>query len=240
MPDSEDKWVEDKYVQKDNVFHRKTIEVRNQRAWNLNESEALELLRAPGAQQSLFAPRAQEKQELSDEEVDRRAFFDDQTPTYNFRYMLRAFRREITRARRYKRPLSIAVVIVDGLLDMLNQHGVLALESALLQTSEALIRSCRQDVDMVGRYGDDRFLLILPETPGDGAMVLAERIRKKVSGMTVSHQWHKIPLGVSMGIAHFPSHGDDIEELIARADVAAEIVQEAGGNGASFAPDETV
>lgn len=209
--------------------------------YTVNEAEALEMMKqakTTGAPNP-FAQRlpAPEEVQLSDEDIERRAFFDLYTPTYNFRYMLRTFQRELTRAKRYKRAVSLCVVIVDNLTSILEQYGHLALENALAMASETLIQCCRADVDMVGRYGEDRFMLILPETPGTGAAVLAERIRKKFLQLEITHQWYKLKLSCSIGISYYPGHGGGVEEIIAQADLAAETVQERGGNGVCYAPE---
>jgi len=228
----------DPYVHKDNPFHRRMADVRYQMGANLNEADALNLVKTGGAKNP-FAQNIPniEERKLSDEEIDQRAFFDIYTPTYNFRYLLRSMHRELVRARRYKRPLSVIVVILDGLKGILEQYGSVPLEQAIFAGAETLIRASRADVDMVGRYGEDRFILLLPETPGTGASVLCERIRKQFMKLEIQHQWYKIPLTCSIGIAYHPGHGGGIEELIAQADLAAEVVQEHGGNGIAYAPE---
>jgi len=222
------------------MFNRKINEVRSKMGANLNEAEALDLVNnanKAGVKNPFAANIPIIEHELTDDEVDHKAFFDFQTPTYNFRYMLRSFRRELTRARRYKRSLSVCIVIIDGLMEILNQYGHMALEASIMESAATLIRCCRSDVDMVGRYGEDRFMLILPETPGTGAAVLAERIRKKFTQIEIPHQWYKLKFTASIGISYYPGHGGDVEELIAQSDLAAEVVQERGGNGVCYAPE---
>jgi diguanylate cyclase (GGDEF)-like protein len=127
--------------------------------------------------------------------------------------------------------LSVCVVVVDGYHGIFHSYGALAIEQATAMASETLIRSCRADVDLVGRYGEDRYLLILPETPGPGAAVLAERVRERFASLLITSQWNKIAMSVSVGISQYPG-GDSLEELIAQAELFAELVQEErGGNG---------
>ena len=230
-----DEW-HDENKGRDNTFHRRVSEVRNKTGFNINEAEALDLIQNPN-KPNPFAVKVV-KETLSDDEVDRRAFFDNETVTFNFRYMLRTFRRELARARRYKRALSLCVVAIDGYAEMLHRYGVLAAEQALTVSAELLIRTCRSDVDMVGRYADGRFILLLPETPGIGAAALGDRIRHKFSQVNLKVQWYQVPLTVSIGISHFPAHGGEIEELIAQADLAAEMIEEKGGNATAFAPED--
>lgn len=220
---------DDDFVGRDNLFHRRVSDVRNKVGLNINEAEALDLIQNPGKPNIFSQPQIQHE-DLSDEEVDRRAFFDNDTPTYNFRYMLRSLRRELTRARRYKRALSVCVVTIDNYPNIFHQYGVLAVESVVNSAAETLIRACRADVDMVGRYSEDRFILILPETPIEGAGILAERIRAKFEGLSVMSQWNRIKLSTSIGICQFPD-AQGLEEIIAQAEIAAEIVMAKGGNG---------
>ncbi|HEY9679577.1 MAG TPA: GGDEF domain-containing protein [Drouetiella sp.] len=223
MPKDED------FVGRDNLFHRRMSDVRNRVGINsINEAEALEMVKNAG-KPSIFSQPQVQREDLSDDDIDRRAFFDKDTPTYNFRYMLRSLRRELTRARRYKRPLSVCVVVIDKYADLFYQYGVIAGESVINASSETLIRACRADVDMVGRYGEDRFLLILPETPIQGATILSERIRAKFEQLAIQSQWNKIKLTCSIGIAQFPD-ANGIEEIIAHAEIAAEVAMETGGN----------
>ncbi len=236
MTNPSDPWKDEKDSIKDNPFNRRVANIRQQTRWNINEQEALELLRNPTVSKSIFAP-SEPVRELTDDEIDMRAFYDKETPTYNFRYLVRTIRRELVRSVRYKRNASLLVVIIDNFLKIAQEFGMLAMDSTVAAASEALITSCRSDVDMVGRYAEDRFLILLPETPGKGASVLAERIRKRFEGISIPFQWHTIRVFCSIGIAHYPGHGNDMESLIAQADLAAEIATQRGGNGVTFAPD---
>lgn len=237
MPKDEEYWVEDNKqggALRGNMFHRRVADVRNRAGYNINEAEALDLIQNPN-KPNIFAQPQIIREDLTEEQIDHRAFFDKDTPTYSFRYMMRALRREITRARRYKRALSVSVVVIDGYANIFHSYGVLAIESAIANASETLIRACRADVDMVGRYGEDRFLLILPETPGAGAGVLAERIRAKFENLSIVSQWNKVKMSCSIGICQYPT-AQELEEMIAQAEIAAEIVMERGGNGVCIDP----
>lgn len=195
------------------------------------------MMRDPAtAAKNIFSP-PQPVREMTNDEIDVRAFFDESSPTFNFRYLVRSLHRELVRCQRYNRPLSLLVVTVDRLAAIGMEYGMLAVDNTIKTISEAIVMSCRADVDMVGRYQEDRFMVLLPETPVSGAVVLAERLRKKCESLSITHQWHQIKLGISVGIAHSPAHGSDIESLIAQADVAADIAQERGGNSICCAPE---
>jgi diguanylate cyclase len=236
MSNPNDPWKDEKKALNDNPFNRRVNFIRQQTRWNVNEQEALDMLRNPAVHKNMFSP-TEPVRELTDDEIDLRAFYDKETPTYNFRYLIRTIRREMVRSVRYKRNVSVLVVVVDNFVKIGQEFGMLAVDSTIAAASEALITSCRSDVDMVGRYAEDRFLVLLPETPGKGASVLAERIRKRFETISIPYQWHTIKVFASIGIAHYPGHGKDMESLIAQSELAAEIVIEQGGNGVGFAPN---
>ncbi len=231
-------------IVRDNVFHRRVSQVRNQNL-TYDEMMLLDLLNGPGPKQQqkrepgIFEQEEEEVERVvyTQDDIDRIAFFDDTRPVYNFRYLLRKFRREMSRSRRYNRPVSVVVVALDGLKNISQEYGCLSAESAVITGAETLNSCIRSDVDLAGRFGDDKFILVLPETPGNGAGVLCERIRKKFESIQIKHQWYVIPVTASLGIAHFPGHSTECEELIAQADIAAEKVQARGGNGIGFAPE---
>jgi diguanylate cyclase (GGDEF)-like protein len=230
---------DDDFANTGNPFHKRMSDLRQNVGSNLNENELLSLLRTGGKNPYLSDLEGLAKRGLTDEEVDQRAFFDDKTPTYNFRYMLRLFHRELIRANRYRRPLSVCIIIVDALANVMKEYGQAAVDLCIMASAETLISCCRSDIDMVGRYADDRFMIMLPETPGTGAAVMSERIRKKMQSLEIMHQWYKIKLTASIGIAYFPGHGGGVEELIAQADLAAESVHEHRGNGIAYAPESS-
>ncbi len=233
-------------IVRDNVFHRRVSEVRNQNL-TYDEMMLLDLLNGPGPVKKreqapgIFDKEEEEQERIvyTQDDIDRITFFDETRPVYNYRYLLRKFRREMSRSRRYNRPVSVMVLALDGIKDIAKEYGYLSAETAILTAAETINSCIRSDVDLAGRYGDDKFILVLPETPGNGAGVLAERIRKKFESIQIKHQWYVIPMTASLGISHFPGHGNQCEELIAKADIAAEGVQGRGGNGIGYAPEQT-
>ncbi|HEY9787205.1 MAG TPA: GGDEF domain-containing protein [Candidatus Obscuribacterales bacterium] len=222
------------WVIKDNVFHRRVSDVRNKVQWDFEQTgKAMELL----AQGAGYAGGQEAHQvALTEEEIEAMAFFDPQTPVLKFQYMLRMLRRELKRAHRYQRPISILIVAIDSFEGISKRYGALAQEQVLQSVGNTLNRLVRSDVDLVGRYVNERFILILPETPGKGATVLAERIRKTIETNIIEYQWHQIASTVSIGISHRPGHAGEAEELIVQADMACESVERRGGNGTALAP----
>lgn len=224
------------WVIKDNIFHRRVSDVRNSVNWDFEQTaNAIEMVNASPLQH-LAKDASGQQMELTDEQIEALAFFDPDTPVLKFQYMLRMLRRELKRAARYHRPISILVVAIDTFDGLSKRYGAIAQEEVLRFVGQTLNQLIRSDVDLVGRYVNERFLLILPETPGKGATVLAERIRKTIESQVMEWQWHRIQVTVSLGIAHKPGHAGEAEELIVQADMACESEERRGGNGCALAP----
>ena len=92
-----------------------------------------------------------------------------------------------------------------------------------------------RETDVVGRYGGDEFVIVLPETPLNGAMVIAERIRKKVEECEFAAQNSSIRLTVSLGVANCPKHTLTAEGLIKKADAAMYRAKEISKNSIKVA-----
>ncbi|MBI1269589.1 diguanylate cyclase [bacterium] len=230
---NDEKWIDG--IAKDNVFHRRLSDLRNT-SINQDHIAALEELNKPRQQTMFSSPEPRKKTILSHDDVIRIAFYDDGTQAYNFRYLVRRLEREIKRSKRYNRAVSVMIVAVEGFDKIEESYGVTALDLAVSTVADMLIDLTRQEVDMVARYGNNKFVLMLPETPGSGAAILAERIRKKIEVTPVEYRWHKLYVEGSIGIAYFPGIGSDAGELIAKADLATDMVLEKGGNGTAFCP----
>ena len=86
---------------------------------------------------------------------------------------------ELERAQRHSRPLTVGMADLDHFKRVNDRHGHLAGDSLLRRIGEAL-QSCLRTADVVGRYGGEEFLLVLPETDLDGAHVAAEKMRQAV------------------------------------------------------------
>ncbi|MBZ0189503.1 MAG: GGDEF domain-containing protein, partial [Candidatus Obscuribacterales bacterium] len=192
-------------VIKDNLFHRRLSDVRNSSLTD-EHMTALEELNKP-IERTMFSEPEPEKRRLTMQDVERIAFWDDSSPTYNFRYLMRKLEREMRRSKRYNRPLSVCMVGFKGFSRILQDHGPGAYDLAVFTSGEMLNEATRMDVDMVARYGDDRFIVVLPETPGRGSAILADRVRKKFEVTPIDYKWFKLYPTASVGIAYFPGLG---------------------------------
>jgi diguanylate cyclase (GGDEF)-like protein len=82
------------------------------------------------------------------------------------------------------------------------------------------LRKILRETDVVGRYGGEEFVIVLPETPLNGALVIAERIRKEIEDYVFVAQDLSIHLTISLGVANCPKHTLAAEGLIKKADAA--------------------
>ena len=155
---------------------------------------------------------------------------DGLTGLYNYREFHRLLTDEMQRSLRYGHPFSLLILDIDGFKAVNDTHGHLAGDEALRGLA-ALIRQEVRPADEVARYGGEEFAIVLPETPGPGALAMAERIRDIVtthpilipSGQTVS-------LTVSIGVATYPHDADSEEKLVAASDQALYAAKNSGRN----------
>jgi diguanylate cyclase (GGDEF)-like protein len=138
---------------------------------------------------------------------------DPLTGVYNRRQFVDAFAREASRSERQGRSFSVVFVDVDNLREVNNELGHLQGDSVLRHIADTLRRTARLS-DVIARWGGDEFVLLLPEVGHDRASVVATRVSQEMSGLTVP----SVKLGVSTGIATFPSDGRTCDQVISEAD----------------------
>jgi diguanylate cyclase (GGDEF)-like protein len=163
---------------------------------------------------------------------------DDLTRLYNSRYLNLVLRRETKRASRSGRPLSLLFIDLDGFKSVNDTHGHLSGSRALMEAA-GVIRQSARETDVVSRFGGDEFALVLPDTGGEGAYAVGERIRERIA----AHRFLvgvglDIHLTVSVGVATLPDVAASAEELVHAADKAMYLVKDSGKNGiqAALAP----
>jgi diguanylate cyclase (GGDEF)-like protein len=160
---------------------------------------------------------------------------DDLTRLYNSRYLNLVLRRETKRASRSGRPLSLLFIDLDGFKSVNDTHGHLFGSRALVEAA-AVIRSSARETDVVARFGGDEFALVLPDTGGEGAYAVGERIRERLAAHRfLAGDGLDIHLTASVGVATLPDAAASVEELVQAADKAMYQVKDSGKNGIHLA-----
>jgi len=136
-------------------------------------------------------------------------------------------------ARRYKKAVALMFVDLDGFKDVNDTLGHDAGDYVLKQVAQRML-SCVRETDTVARFGGDEFLIIATEINApENAAQIAEKVIQLVS-QPVIFNGQQVIISTSIGIALFPEHGKDMDELIKQADKAMYRVKNAGKNGFSF------
>jgi two-component system cell cycle response regulator len=171
------------------------------------------------------------------EEAQRLSLTDPLTGLWNYRYLRDAMRREVERASRFGRMLTVLVLDLDHFKEVNDTYGHAAGDAVLSEFARRL-RVGLREVDLAFRQGGEEFVVLLPETDTYGGTIVAERLgtairdvpvlidarRHDTSGRPVD----RIPITVSIGIAVFPLHGGTAQQVLAAADDALYAAKNAG------------
>jgi diguanylate cyclase (GGDEF)-like protein len=151
---------------------------------------------------------------------------DDLTKLYNSRYLNERLDTELAAARETGAALGLIFLDLDGFKAINDSHGHLQGSQSLVEIAH-IIKSVTRAGDVVGRYGGDEFVIIMPGTDIAAAIRMAEIVRDAIAAFVMG----EIRITASIGIAAFPEHGDTKESLIRMADKAMYRVKEKGKNG---------
>lgn len=161
------------------------------------------------------------------EEARRQSLTDGLTGLWNYRYFQLTVGKEIERASRFSRPLSLLMLDLDLFKRVNDNYGHQRGDDVLVELAERL-RGQVRDVDVLARYGGEEFVAVLPETDEAGALQAAERIRAAVRRAPFGDGDDPLDMTVSIGVAVFPQHGDSSADLLGRADEAMYAAKRAG------------
>ena len=168
--------------------------------------------------------------ERAEGEAARMATMDPLTGAYNRRTFHEIAERELSRIRRAGQPLSLILLDIDHFRPLNESYGV-RVGDEVLQKIADIVRAALRQEDMLVRYGGEEFLVMLPDVPGPGAVVVAGRIRKAVEAEMLEVGGYRLPVTVSVGVSARMDEGpESIEGLIARADEALSLAKQRGRN----------
>ena len=156
---------------------------------------------------------------------------DPLTGIYNRRYFDERFSREMTRAVRYKRAISLLMIDIDFFKQYNDTLGHIMGDVALKRVASLLEQKLRR-ADILARYGGEEFVVLLPEIQRHNAMIVAEKLRAAVEYEKFEGE-EKLPnknVTISVGVASLPEDAKSGEELTQLADEALYAAKDAGRN----------
>lgn len=156
---------------------------------------------------------------------------DELTKVFNRRYFNQRFEREMQRAQRYQRPLSLIMLDIDHFKIFNDTHGHLWGDAVLKQVAQALEDSLRK-ADILARFGGEEFVILLPEIDKAHGRQVAEKLRHAIE-RTPFPKAETQPLGkitASLGLASFPEDAAGVSDLIHHADQGLYLAKSRGRN----------
>ncbi len=163
------------------------------------------------------------------EEIYRLTTIDGLTQIFNKRYFVETLEREIGRAHRYRRNLSLIMFDIDHFKEINDTHGHLAGDHILRQLAATIKTRIRRE-DILARYGGEEFAIVLPEIDTANATAFAEKVRMLVERTVFEFEDVRIPLTVSVGVACLTPELQAPEDLVKLADEKLYLAKEQGRN----------
>jgi diguanylate cyclase (GGDEF)-like protein/PAS domain S-box-containing protein len=181
----------------------------------------------------LAALRNVHERKKAEAELKRLVITDDLTGLFNQRFFYIQLVKEIERAKRHDRPLSMLLIDIDMFKDFNDRYGHWEGDYVLKKIGEILLTNVRE-IDMAFRYGGEEFAVLLPDTKHEEAIIVAERIRKTVAQtifypFTLDGQPDVVNKTVSIGVTEF-RHEDNMKSFLKRVDNALYQAKKSGRN----------
>lgn len=181
------------------------------KGFNYNEKSSLDILIAQFITSIKRSRLYKRVQELS--------ITDSLTKIFTRRYCLDRFEEELRRSEELSLLLSFLMIDIDNFKSFNDKYGHLVGDVILKTIAEIIKVSCRE-IDLIGRFGGEEFMVILPMTSKDGALFVAERIRKAIESRQIKAFDELLNLTVSIGVASFPQDDRTTQEIMDKADSA--------------------
>jgi diguanylate cyclase (GGDEF)-like protein len=162
-------------------------------------------------------------------QADEVSHTDGLTFLPNRKSILSDLQREVTFSDRYGTPLAISMVDMDHFKDINDTYGHMVGDEVLRKLAMELRNHIRHP-DVIGRYGGEEFLVVLPHSTIKAATEQAERLRKYVQSLVIRSGEIEITVTLSMGLAHYKIHHEDWQSFLNRADAALYQAKNSGRN----------
>lgn len=165
-------------------------------------------------------------------DVQRLSIIDDLTGLYSRRHFLTLADHEFQRAIRSGHDFVALMIDIDHFKQINDKYGHLAGDKVLKMLAEGLRTSLRS-MDIIGRYGGEEFVILLPETNLSTAKHIADRMRTHIENSSYETEQGTITITISVGLAAYSSNSKDLESMLTHADKALYISKAAGRNRVS-------
>jgi len=163
-----------------------------------------------------------------EEEIIEMATTDSLTGVNNRRNFFEKASDEFVRSRRYESPLSVIMIDIDHFKSINDSFGHHVGDQVLKAMAQSSVLNLRE-TDIIGRIGGEEFAAILVKTDAQTALEVAERLRRKISELSVSTEGDSVRFTVSIGLTS-KKHDDTLEDVVNRADKALYMAKEKGRN----------
>ena len=168
------------------------------------------------------------KLNASNQVLNQHANVDELTGLNNRRFILEDYYSKVSSAKRYQLPLNILLIDIDYFKKVNDQFGHPIGDEVLMSVAVDLANGLRES-DLIGRYGGEEFLALLPMADLVEAQIIAERLRVQVANSVVFLEKYGFCVTVSIGLAELSLNESELE-LIARADKALYAAKNNGRN----------
>ena len=168
--------------------------------------------------------------EVANKRLKKLSITDGLTELFNHRHVHELLRDEFERSRRSEEPLAVVMIDLDRFKAVNDTYGHPTGDVVLFETARILKETARE-IDMVGRYGGEEFIGILPNTSEEEGARFAERVRAAVEAHVFRDEQTELRMTCSSGVASFPAEAVEApEELLKNADAALYLAKESGRN----------
>ncbi len=161
--------------------------------------------------------------------LNQLAVTDHLTGFFNYKYLVALGNQMVEQAKRYNRPLSLIFMDIDNFKKVNEAYGSIIGDQVL----QAIARRCFLNLraaDIIGRYGGEEFVFILPETPLSNGLIVAERLRYILIQFPIEISGNTVYFSASFGVTEIRKETETINSMLEEANKACSKAKERGGN----------
>ena len=185
------------------------------------QQDSQDLLEERVQERTLELNIALQELESANQELERKNVLDELTGLHNRRFYDQKILAEYRRSRRNLTALSLILIDIDHFKLVNDNYGHLAGDQCLVWLAKHIKQGLKRSADKAFRYGGEEFCLILPNTDGDGALLVAEQLREAIREKAFNFEGTEIPLTISCGLSTYQQQVDvGPEQIFSTADKA--------------------